>query len=229
MANSTRNLSGIIRRSNGKPWGVGIVTSTLVSAWAEDDTQPGHSEDWPIASTGAVLMTLAVPTTGTVAYRFELPSGETFTANIGLEDGSEIDFEELVQGAYSVPTDIDTTLALLNARLNPAVQVLTDGATVTWDFGGYPFRNARVTLQGDRQLAITNLPATPADGRLWVFQGTGGGHTLALPTGVDNYVIEGGAGAITLSATEGNRDILTFAWDGTDLYWTYGTGFTKAP
>lgn len=227
----TRDVVGTITRVYGKPWIQGTVTAQLVSAFATiDDTHPKDTADTVTDDSGDFTLTLAFPETGTAAYLFTLPGGEQFAAHIPYDDGSDIDFETLVMGAYEVPTDIDTTLALILARLAPPPQTLTDGATITWDFGGYPFRNARVTLGGDRQLAITNLPAgVTADGRLEIIQGTGGGHSLALPTGADNYVIEDGQGVITLSSAEGAIDVITFYWDGTKYLWTYGTNFTKAP
>lgn len=225
MANSTRDVVGVVRHSNGKAWEGGAVLTRLVTAWAEDDTQPADEQEWLIANTGAVEMTLAVPDTGTVAYEFELPSGETFTANLDLDDGSDLDLETLVEGGGLAPEDIDTTLAMINARLAPAFVTLTDGATITWDFDNYPLRNAKVTLGGNRTLAITNI-ASGAAGILIVTQDGSGGHSLALPAG--SKVIESGAGVIPLSSGAGDIDILSFIYDGSTFFWTYGSDYTGA-
>ncbi len=223
----TRKVVGSIQRLVGKPWLGGAVVSRLVRAFATiDDTHPGDSYRWDIDVDGSFEMTLAVPETGTAQYEFTLPSNEKITAHIGLEDGSDIDFETLVMGAYAVPTNINTTKALINAVHAPAYEDLTDAATITWDFDGYPLKQAKVTLGGNRTLDIDNCP-NGASGILIVTQGAGGGHTLALPA--NSKVIADGQGIITLSSAEGAEDILSFVYDGVAFRWNYGTNYTAAP
>lgn len=100
---------------------------------------------------------------------------------------------------------------------------LVDGATVTWDYSlGY---NAKVTLGGNRTLAITN--AKDGDyGTLIITQGTGGGHELALPAG--SKVVNDGAGLITLSAVEGDEDIITWVKEGSIFRFNLGPNYTAA-
>ena len=114
--------------------------------------------------------------------------------------------------------------AASNGTATPSItpQTLTDGATVTWDVNNG--LTAKVTIAGSRTLAITNAVAGQF-GTLTVIQGSGGSRTLSLPS--NSAVIDDGQGIITLSTGDGDKDILSFLYDGTDFFWTYGKKYTK--
>lgn len=103
-----------------------------------------------------------------------------------------------------------------------AYSTLADGATVTWTLAGL-INNATVTIAGARTLAFSGSSAGMS-GTLVVKQDATGGRSLALPSG--SKVIGGGTGVITLSAAANAIDILTFTYDGTNYFWTYGENFT---
>ena len=107
--------------------------------------------------------------------------------------------------------------------LNPAFSPLTDGATITWATAGARVNNAKVTLGGNRTLSITGA-VDGASGVLKVIQDGTGGRTLALPAG--SLVVGGGAGVISLSAAAGAIDVISWYYDGTNYFWTYGKNFT---
>lgn len=105
-----------------------------------------------------------------------------------------------------------------------AYTTLTDGATITWTIAGVT-NNAVVTLGGNRTLAFSGL-TSGITGTLVVKQDAAGSRTLTLPTsGCINKVIGGGGGAVTLTTTANAIDILTFTYDGTNCYWTYGANY----
>lgn len=83
--------------------------------------------------------------------------------------------------------------------------------------------NASVTLTGNRTLAIGMLSAGDY-GVLKVKQDSSGGHSLTLPAG--SKVSNGGAGAVTLTSSANAIDILSFYYDGTNLFWNISTDFT---
>lgn len=105
-----------------------------------------------------------------------------------------------------------------------APKTLTDGATITWNLLGFSLQNSTVTLGGNRTLNITN-PATGGNYVLRIVQDGTGGRTLALGTGCTWKVVNGGAGAITLTAAANSIDILTFYYDGTNCYANLGTNY----
>lgn len=99
-------------------------------------------------------------------------------------------------------------------------QTLTDGATITYSItSGY---NAKVTLGGNRTLSITNAAAGDY-GTLIVIQDGTGSRTLTLPG--SSKVINGGSGAITLTTTASATDVLSWFYDGTNYYWTFGKNY----
>jgi hypothetical protein len=113
-------------------------------------------------------------------------------------------------------TGNDSSLVKLNAE-----QTLTDGTTVTFNVSNGI--NAKVTLGGNRTLAISNAIAGQTL-VLKVIQDATGSRTLALPANCK--VQNGGGGAVTLTAAANAVDILTFYFDGTNFWVTYGQNFT---
>lgn len=105
------------------------------------------------------------------------------------------------------------------AWVAPAFVALVDGATITWDLGSYPTNHASVTLGGNRTLAFSN-PLAAGSGILIVKQDATGSRTLTLPAG--SKVV---GGALTLSTIANTYDVLSFVYDGTNYWWTYGKAF----
>jgi hypothetical protein len=101
-----------------------------------------------------------------------------------------------------------------------AFQTLSSGATVTWDMSNGI--NASVTLGGNSTLAISGA-VNGMVGVIKIVQDATGSRTLALPA--NSLVINGGAGAITLTTTASAVDVLSFIYDGTDFLWTYGVNY----
>lgn len=109
-------------------------------------------------------------------------------------------------------------------RVTPSsLTTLTDGATITWNYLTQT-NEAKVTLGGNRALSITNLPSGKVVYMtLGVIQDATGSRTLTLPSGTK--VINSGLGAVTLTTTAGATDILSFRWNGTTLFCTYGKNY----
>lgn len=118
-----------------------------------------------------------------------------------------------------VPQYVRDFIVSVKAWIAPAFLTLTDGATITWDTGGYPTSHAVVTLGGTRALAITNAVAG-CSGTLIVKQDATGSRGLTLPAG--SKVV---GGSLALSSTANAVDLLAFVYDGTNYWWTYGKAF----
>jgi hypothetical protein len=95
---------------------------------------------------------------------------------------------------------------------SPGVLTLTDGASISWPVNVY--QTAVVTLGGNRALA--NPTGLVAGGTycLIVKQDATGGRTLSYGTA---YKWPGGT-AFVLSTAANAIDVLTFIYDGTNLY-----------
>ncbi len=100
------------------------------------------------------------------------------------------------------------------------VQALTDGATIMVDMNNGDI--GTVTIAGNRILAFSNLSSGQYF-QMIITQDVVGGRTLTLPA--STKVINGGAGAVTLSTAAGSVDILTFSYVGTTLYCNYGKNY----
>lgn len=97
-----------------------------------------------------------------------------------------------------------------------------DGAPVTWAIGSV--LNAQATLtftvhSGSRTLNITN-PVIGGNYVLKLIQDATGGEGLTLGTGCTWKVVNGGAGAVTLTNAANALDVLTFVYDGTNCLTT---------
>lgn len=103
----------------------------------------------------------------------------------------------------------------------PQYTTLSDGATITWDVNDAYV--AEVTLGGNRALSISNAIAG-SNGTLIINQDATGNRTLSLPSG--SKVVNGEGGSVTLSSTANATDILSFIYNGTNYFWTYGPNFT---
>lgn len=109
------------------------------------------------------------------------------------------------------------------AQVSPPFVLFTGGTTVTWDCAFAPSVNAWLTLKtsGKSALIITR-PANGTVGTLLVTHDAAG-STLTLP---DNSVVVN-AGAMPWSAAAGSRDMLSFTFDGTTFWWTFGKAFAR--
>jgi len=130
-------------------------------------------------------------------------------------------------GAYAnVLTSATVGVAVANGgtgNTSMAYVALTYGATTTWTVAGL-INNATVTLTGNTTLAFSGL-SNGMTGTLIVTQDATGSRTLSLPSACTNKVIGGGSGTVTLTTAGGGIDILTFTYDGTNCYWTYGKNY----
>ena len=145
--------------------------------------------------------------------------GSTTSASgtgISLVNGSSL-VKRLKAGFNTIVTDNTDSVTISRDTLT---QTLTDGATVT--FSATAGVSARVTLGGNRTLSITNMNNGMYLTLVVIQDGTGG-RTLTLPAGT--RVVNGGAGAVTLSSAANARDILTFFEIGDVIYCNVGRNY----
>jgi len=101
----------------------------------------------------------------------------------------------------------------VDSKINITQLTLTDAATVSWNLANGS--NSKVTLGGNRTLAISNV-AVGDTGTILVKQGSGTSHTLSLPAG---SLVIGGA-TYTTTTTSNGVDVLGFYYDGTNYFWS---------
>lgn len=103
--------------------------------------------------------------------------------------------------------------------LNNNAVSLIDGATVTWNYA--QGSTASVTLGGNRNLVITNMPPN-SYGILKIQQDNVGSRTLGLPNGSRR---ESG---YLLTTTANALDIAGVFYDGTNYFWTLSKNYDGA-
>lgn len=102
-------------------------------------------------------------------------------------------------------------------------QVLTDGATVSWNLSNGS--NAVVTLGGNRTLALPTNGAAGLSGTLKIIQDGTGGRALAYAAG---WKWSGGTAPV-LSAAPGAVDLILWYTDGSNFYGVFHQNFITAP
>lgn len=95
------------------------------------------------------------------------------------------------------------------------------GPNTNWDID--KGCNANLTLNQANTNIIINNVKVGQYGTLVVKQDATGGRAISLPTG--SKVINGGNGFIPLTSTPNAINILSFYYDGTNYFWTYGNNF----
>jgi hypothetical protein len=133
-------------------------------------------------------------------------------------EASGVDSDFLTVGRTSLNATFAETVTANNI-FKKATQTLS-GTTPTYNCSTSV--NAKITLTGNTTATLTNL-VDGMSGNFYVTQDGTGGHTLTLsPT---PKVINGGVGVVTLTGTAGSTDIISWAYDGTTLYVTYGLNY----
>jgi hypothetical protein len=171
-------------------------------------------------SDAATLFTLTNPSQ-------MLSLGYRDTDNVYFQGVSSIDMPRTIDinpfgGLVSVGVGgINTTgTATATNVFKKATQTLT-GANPTYDCSISV--NAELLIPTSlTPITLTNLQ-DGMSGNLVITQDASGGGTISLsPT---PKVVNGGSGSITLTGTAGSTDIISWWYDGSDLYVTYGLNF----
>jgi hypothetical protein len=111
----------------------------------------------------------------------------------------------------------DSTISAPN--YTATVQTTATGSSYAWNMN-LGANTAWTLAAGANTLSITNAKA----GMFGLIKVSNTGtSTLGLPAG--SKVINGGAGAVPLTQVASAVDILTFYYDGTNYWWTYGNNY----
>jgi len=163
------------------------------------------------------------------SYRIKLPAAAATgiyrgdnSAGIVTDSWAELSGDVSTSGSNAVT--IGASKVAPSMMKSSTVDAQTDGATITWAIGSVLNAQASVTLGGNRTLAITN---PVIGGNYWIklTQDGTGSRTLTLGSGCTWKVVNGGAGAITLTTTASAIDVLAFTYDGTNCLATLGKNF----
>jgi hypothetical protein len=198
----------------------------------------------PVAANTAAAPTLAV--NATAATPITKLGATALVANdltltaiaCAIYDGTEFQLQNpqtvVASGITALTGDVTASgsgsvaATIATAHVAPAMMKAStldsqvDSGTVTWAIASV--LNAQATLTftvhtGSRTLNITN-PVVGGNYVLKLIQDATGGVGLVLGTGCTWKVVNGGAGAVTLTNAPNALDVLTFIYDGTNCLTT---------
>lgn len=119
-------------------------------------------------------------------------------------------------GTTKIDINKQSTGLLLQNRLG-AGTITSLGTTCTgtanWNIQSLGITSASITITGSCTLTLSS-PAVNGSYLLFVTQGSGGSHTLALGSGCTWKIANGGSGVVTPTTTAGALDVLSFTYDG---------------
>ena len=99
---------------------------------------------------------------------------------------------------------------------------------ITWNVSGNS-TNYKLTLTANTTLNLSNV-RNGDYGTIILTQDSGGNRTITLGTvngaSATHKVVNGGAGLVSLTTTANAIDILSFVYDGTNVYWNKGLNYT---
>ena len=152
---------------------------------------------------------------GSITNATAIGNGAIVTASNTMQLGNTNVTSVKTSGAFNAPVYSSSPVAL------------TAGTTITW--APMLGLNASVTLNANSNLSFgATAPPAGSSGTLIVTQpASGSTYTLALPSGGTHRVL-GSASGITLSTTNGAKDIVSFYYDGSIYYWNVGLGYGSA-
>jgi hypothetical protein len=128
--------------------------------------------------------------------------------------------ERLSSAEREIGIKMNEVIGYINDFGNP-INLNTSNQSVNWNYlDGY---NAELLLDSNKTISFSNLNKG-AYGTLKVIQDAVGSRTLTLPS--NSKVSGGGSGIVSLSASAGYVDIVTFYYDGVNMYWNVSLNFS---
>jgi hypothetical protein len=197
----TSNALKVVRVNAGE---TGFELATIASGTTNNALTFSNTGGAAVGATfdGSAAKTVDYSTVGALGKAnnlSDLNSASTARTNLGL---GTIAVEDEATAAQIRAGTASKAVAADKLQSAMAVQTLTDGTTVSWDMS--TAINAKVTLGGNRTLAVSN-PVLGATYSLGVIQDATGSRTVTWPSSFD----WGTTGAPTLTTTASKRDRIT--------------------
>lgn len=206
-------VTGLVNGVVSNTYGNSIISSTLYDdAIAYQGTTDGDGATVALFTSNGVGAVPVIGTATTCDTILQLNKSTTNVLNVAnatssVKLNSEKDLFEFNKHIATV-------------EVTKAYQTLTYAASVTMNtnIGA----NAKITLTGNCALTLSNL-TNGDEGNIIVVQDATGSRTITIsPT---PKVINGGSGAVTLSTAANSIDIISYTYDGTNLYVNYGKNY----
>jgi hypothetical protein len=188
---------------------------------------------------GTSVFNLGIDSNGFVVSGGTGGSGEVNTAsNVGganglfyQKSGVDLEFRSLSAGTNISITSGDTTLTINSTSVGLTIDPYFNsgsGATINWNVSGQS-SNYSSTLIATTTLNLTNV-RNGDYGTIILTQDSVGGRTINLGTvngvSISHKVVNGGGGSIVLTSNPNAIDLLSFTYNGSNMFWTVGNDYT---
>lgn len=151
----------------------------------------------------------------------------TFGNFLPLSGGTVTGNTVFTQGFTASTISATTYYGVKETGITPSIIfVSSPGSQYTLDVSAS--RTAKINLSNAANLNLKLSGYTSGTtGNIWLIQGSDGNSTLTL-TGASytNYVVNGGAGKISLSNSSSAIDIVSYLTDGVNVFWSTGFNYT---
>lgn len=183
----------------------GIVRRTGTSTW---------SAGTPVSLTTDVSNTLP-PGNGGTGF-----TGSTANGQLLIGNGTTWTRATVTGTSNQINITNGSGSITVSHAFNPTIQTLSSGATITWNITNGA--NSTLTLNNTGATLSITSPIAGYTYTITITQGSGGGKTITTwPTGT----IWPSGTPITLSTAAGQKDIISFYYDGTNYWPTYGNNY----
>jgi|LakMenE18May10ns_1017289.scaffolds.fasta_scaffold03366_2 hypothetical protein len=163
-----------------------------------------------------------------------LPS-QTITGDLNISEKTVVTSFQMTSGAtdgYVLTSDVDGngTWQVLAGGGNTIDEFYIEPSTTsfTWDISGNS-TNYKIILTGNTTIDLNNV-RNGDYGTLIIQQDVVGGYGITLGnlngSSTNHLVVGNGSGTLGLTGTPNSIDILSFVYDGTNVYWNNGLNYT---
>lgn len=188
---------------------------------------------------GTSVVNLGIDSNGFVVSGTSGGSGEVNTAsNVGganglfyQKSGVDLEFRSLSAGTNISITSGDTTLTINSTSVGLTIDPYFNsgsGVTINWNVSGQS-SNYSSTLTATTTLNLTNV-RNGDYGTIILTQDSVGGRTINLGTvngvSISHKVANGAGGSIVLTSNPNAIDLLSFTYNGSNMFWTVGNDYT---
>jgi hypothetical protein len=163
-----------------------------------------------------------------IASQYASSGGTVTTGNfLPLSGGTVTGNTIFTQGLTANTISASTYVGIRETGVTPSILFISSpGSEYILDVN--TSRSVKINLSNGANLNLKLSGYTSgATGNLWLIQGSAGNSTLTLTgTSYANYVVNGGAGQISLSNSSNAIDIISYITDGVNVFWSTGFNYT---
>lgn len=128
-----------------------------------------------------------------------------------------------------VPLDNNKKISYEYLKVVDSFHIESPSSTINWDVSGNSINYQMTLTSSNTTINLVNV-RNGDYGCIILTQGSGGSKQITLGTlngsSVTHKVVNNGSGSITLSTSAGDIDVISFMYNGTNVFWNVGLNYT---